>query len=229
MNAVTHLSPKWLAALALAPALALAEAPMVTDDAGTLERGGAKLELEWAKDGAVRGWGVAAGFAPIEHLELELSFGRARDTSTSPSTTLRGTGFAAKWVPLEMGATTAGLKLEYEHERADGGGRARGTQLLGLLSHRFEPGHALHANLGRAWVRDNAGTRESVTVWSLGGELALSERVALTGDVYGESGGGSTGRQLGLRVKVAEGVKLSVAAGRQGGESSGRVVAAWEF
>lgn len=219
----------WLAALVLMPGLAVAEPPMATDDAGTLGRAGSKLELAWAKDGSARGWRLAGGFAPIERLELELSLGRASDTSTSPSIALRTTGFAAKWVPLEMGATTAGLKLEFERERADGGGRTRGTRWLGLLSHRIEPGHALHANLGRSWSRDIAGLRENLTVWSLGGEFGLSDRVSLTGDVFGASGGAGTGRQLGLRVKVVEGFKLSVAAGRQSGESSGRLVAAWEF
>ena len=50
--------------LALAASPALAERPMAVDDAGTLERGGAKLEFGWSKDDSVRGLEGAAGFGP---------------------------------------------------------------------------------------------------------------------------------------------------------------------
>ena len=55
----------------------LAERPMAVDDAGALERGGAKLEFGWSRDEAVRGYEGAAGFGPIDTVEVELGFGRA--------------------------------------------------------------------------------------------------------------------------------------------------------
>ena len=54
-----------------------AERPMAVDDAGALERGGAKLEFGWSPDEAVRGYEGAAGFGPIDTVEVELGFGRA--------------------------------------------------------------------------------------------------------------------------------------------------------
>ena len=41
--------------LAFVASPVLAERPMAVDDAGTLERGGAKLEFGWSKDDSVRG------------------------------------------------------------------------------------------------------------------------------------------------------------------------------
>ena len=87
--------------LALAASPALAERPMAVDDAGTLERGGAKLEFGWSKDDSVRGLEGAAGFGPIDNVELELGFGRAKDREPSPHVNVRGLGAAVKWVPLQ--------------------------------------------------------------------------------------------------------------------------------
>lgn len=60
---------------ALAAAVAMpahAERPMNVDDASTLAKGGAKLEFGWSKDDSVRGFDAAAGYAPIDNLELEI-------------------------------------------------------------------------------------------------------------------------------------------------------------
>ena len=68
------LRPIVLASLfAFCAAPAFAERPMAVDDAGTLERGGAKLEFGWSRDDAVRGYEGAAGFGPIDNVEVELT------------------------------------------------------------------------------------------------------------------------------------------------------------
>ena len=107
--------------LALAASPALAERPMAVDDAGTLERGGAKLEFGWSKDDSVRGLEGAVGFAPIDNVELELGFGRGKDREPSPNVNVRGLGAAVKWVPLQAETgLSAGLKYEYGRERVSG-------------------------------------------------------------------------------------------------------------
>lgn len=54
------LRPIVLASLfAFCSAPAFAERPMTVDDAGTLERGGAKLEFGWSRDDAVRGYDLS--------------------------------------------------------------------------------------------------------------------------------------------------------------------------
>ena len=105
----------------------------------------------------------------------------------------------------------------------------RENTLTALLTHRYDGGHAVHMNFGHAVSRPRGGASQSTTRWSLGGEWALAPTVSLTGDLFGESGPGGLGRQLGLRWRAAEGVALSIGLGRQDGQSQVRVVGAWEF
>ena len=75
---------------AFCSAPAFAERPMAVDDAGTLERGGAKLEFGWSRDDAVRGYEGAAGFGPIDNVEVEVGFGRAKDRDADPDAKIHG-------------------------------------------------------------------------------------------------------------------------------------------
>lgn len=143
---------------ALAATPVLAERPMAVDDAGTLDKGGAKLEFGLTQDHKERGWEGAVGYAPIDNLELEINFARATDRDTDPHTRLRGHGFAAKWVPLkaEVGLS-AGLKLEYGrvriNDRINPADTAHGRGLTGLASWSFASGQIMHFNVGREWLR----------------------------------------------------------------------------
>ncbi len=211
---------------------ALAERPMAVDDAGTLERGGAKLEFGWSKDDRVRGWDVAAGFGPIDNVELEVAFERTRDHDTSPRTRFSGAGFAAKWVPLQAETgLSVGLKLELGRvrvdDRIDGKETARSRGLIGLASWAFESGQIVHLNLGRESERFE-GETESVNVWGLGFEQPLAEAVQLTLEIFGAEHS-RPDRQLGLRWEVSDGLKLSVAAGRGNSRGFANAGIAWEF
>jgi hypothetical protein len=211
---------------------ALAERPMAVDDAGTLDRGGAKLEAGWSKDDRVRGWDIAAGFGPIDNVEMEIAFERARDHATSPRTRLSGVGFAAKWVPLQNETgLSAGLKFEFGRGRADDrvGNKetARTRGLIGLASWNFESGQIVHLNLGREWERIDGDT-EAVNVWGLGFEQPLAETLQLTLEIFGAEHS-RPDRQVGLRWELVDGLKLSIAAGRGNGRSIANAGIAWEF
>lgn len=80
---------------------AFAEGPMATDDAGTLDVGGMKIEGVLNRDARTRGAELGFGYGPIENVEIGLSFARATDRDPDPSTKLRGTGFGIKWVPIQ--------------------------------------------------------------------------------------------------------------------------------
>jgi hypothetical protein len=67
-----------------------AEAPMVTDDAGTLDKDGKKIEGGFAKTGPERAYSLSAGYSPMDTVELGASFQHARD-KTIPATA-NGTG-----------------------------------------------------------------------------------------------------------------------------------------
>lgn len=155
MNGIRNLR---LAAMAVALAsvsmVAVAERPMAVDDAGTLDRGGAKLEFGWSRDDGVRGYDGAAGFGPIDNVEMEIGFARGKDHDADPHARVRAVGAAIKWVPLqsEIGLS-AGLKYEYERERVSREGRTHTNALAALASWTFAQGSRLHLNLGRSWIR----------------------------------------------------------------------------
>lgn len=231
-NAASRLSWPLGALLAAMAAPALAERPMAVDDAGTLDKGGAKVEFGWSKDDRTRGWDGAAGFAPIDNLELEIGLERVRDHATDPSTRMSGVGFAAKWVPLQAETgLSAGLKFELGRARIDDRVNPEATErvrsLLGLASWRFASGQAIHFNLGHEWTRAD-GTTEGVNVWGLGFEQPLRENLQLTLETYGAERS-RPDRQVGLRWEVADGLKLSVAAGQGNGRSIANAGIAWEF
>src|SRR5690606_121905 len=83
----SRLIPLFATALLGASGLAHAERPLNVDDAGTLDKGGAKLEAGWSKDDEARGFEAAAGFGPIDNVEMEIGFARTRDHASSPTDT----------------------------------------------------------------------------------------------------------------------------------------------
>ncbi|WP_449192087.1 hypothetical protein [Thauera sp.] len=211
--------------LASAAAPALAERPMAVDDAGTLERGGAKLEFGWSRDGGVRGFEGAAGFGPIDNVEVEVGLGRAKDRDADPDARIRAVGAALKWIPLQAETgLSAGLKYEYGRERVSGEGTARAQSLAGLATWAFERGPRVHLNLGRGWTKGD----EDLNFWGLGLDVPLSEQVDFVVETFGEEHSGPD-RQVGLRYTIAEGVKVSAAVGRGNGRTIANAGVAWEF
>ncbi|NMG73859.1 hypothetical protein GPA25_03710 [Aromatoleum diolicum] len=217
----------------LAAALpAQAERPMVVDDAGTLDKGGAKLEFGWSRDDETRGFDAAVGYGPIENLEVELALAQARDHEPDPSVRLRAVGAALKWVPLQVeSGLSAGLKLEYARERADlrdaPDETARASAVTGLATWNFASGQRVHLNLGREWVRVDGDTDDANT-WGVGFEHPLTGTFTVAAEVFGVEDT-APDRQIGVRYEVVEGVKLSGAVGRGNDRSFANVGVAWEF
>lgn len=210
---------------ALCSAPAFAERPMAVDDAGTLERGGAKLEFGWSRDDAVRGYEGAAGFGPIDNVEVEVGFGRAKDRDADPDAKIRAVGAAVKWVPLQSETgLSAGLKYEYGRERVSGEGTARANSLAALATWAFEQGPRLHVNLGREWVRDD----ENLNFWGVGLDVPVMEKLDFVIETFGSEHSGPD-RQVGLRYTIAEGLKVSGAVGRGNDRNIANVGVAWAF
>jgi len=211
---------------------ALAERPMVVDDAGTLDKGGAKLEFGWGRDDKAKGFDGAVGFGPVENVELELGYGHLRDRSPNPDLHERGAGAALKWVPLQAETgLSAGLKLEYGRVRSDFGGegretvRARGA--TGLASWAFASGRKLHVNLGREWARVEHDT-EAANTWGTGFEQPLGAGLTVTAEIFGAEHA-RPDKQLGLRYEIADGLALSAAVGRGNDRGFANAGVAWEF
>jgi hypothetical protein len=211
-----------IAASLLLATQAFAEAPMITDDAGTMDAGGKKIESGFAKSGSQRSYGLSGGYSPIEGVELGVGLSHARDKSIPASG--NATSLSAKWIPLKSGIFSAGLKLD--HVRAKSGGlSSHDTTLTALGSARFESGYVLHANLGRTHASDGGGRS---THWALGYEARLAEKVQLTLDIH-SSTGSDTGKQIGARWELKQGLKLSGALGRFNAENTAFASISWEF
>jgi hypothetical protein len=226
------------AALLLLPTLlisspSLAEGPMNTDDAGTLDRGGMKLEAILNRDNQERGGEMVFGFGPIDDVEIGLSYAQATDRTNDPATRLRGTGLAVKWVPIQNDTgLSLGMSLGYGNTRID----ERATPqkyteeeyaVSGLATWRFESGQVLHANLGSTRLKGQ-DTKDDAGTWGLGYEHPLAENLKLTAEIFGQQQT-RPDKAVGLRYEIVTGLKLYGAVGRGNDRSFGNVGVAWEF
>lgn len=200
----------------------LAEAPMVTDDAGTLDKNGKKIEGGFAKTGSERSYLLGAGYSPVDTLELGVSFLHARD-KTIPATA-NGTGLVAKWIPYKNGVFAAGVKLDWLRVKVKGGDAGREITLTALASARFESGYVVHANAGRTSISGG----DHANNWAVGLEVPVAEKMQITGDLYGTTGS-DTGKQIGLRWELQKGLKLSAAVGRANASNTVFTGFSWEF
>jgi len=219
--------------LALASSPVHAEAPMHTDDAGTLDKGGMKVEGVWSKDDHEKGGELLFGFSPIENLEMEVAVARTRDSDPSPDTKLRGTGFGVKWVPYQNDkGWSLGARFDYGHTKVDDRETPdkfteKEYALTGLASYRLENDQVLHLNLGATRVKAQ-GASDTIGTWSAGYEFPLLENLQLTVETYGEEHAGPD-KAIGLRYEIFDGFKVSGAVGYGNDRSFGQVGFAWEF
>ncbi|MBU1236535.1 MAG: hypothetical protein KJ634_11045 [Gammaproteobacteria bacterium] len=217
----------------IAASVAHAEGPMATDDAGTLDKGGMKVEAVWAKDDEARGVEALFGFSVVENLEMEVAGAYAKDDAADPATKVRGIGFGAKWVPYrnETG-WSLGARLDYGRNRiddreADEKTTERELAVTALASYRLGNGQVLHINLGAAEV-EAQGDSDTVGTWGVGYEFPLADRLQLTVEAFGEEHA-RPDKAIGLRYEVFDGFKVSAAVGRGNDRDFGQVGVAWEF
>lgn len=206
---------------------------MNTDDAGTLDVGGMKLETALSRDDKERGGELVFGFSPIENVEIGLSYARATDRGDDPSTKLRGTGIGIKWVPIQNDTGwSLGVSFGYGSTRVN----ERATPdkftekeyaITGLATYRLANGQVLHANVGSTRVKAQ-GASDDVGTWGIGYELPLIESLRLTVEAFGEEHSRSD-KAVGLRYEIVDGLKLYGAVGRGNDRSFGNLGVAWEF
>lgn len=210
-----------------------AEAPMNVDDAGTMDKGGMKIEGAWRKDDQTRGPELVFGFSPMENIEIGLSVARDRDHGADPATHLDGSGIGLKWVPIQNETGWSfGASLDLGWTRVkDYVTPDRYTEreigLNGLATWRAEAGHTVHVNLGMTRVKAQ-GQSDTVTGWGVGYEHPLADNLRLTAEIFGEEDA-SADKAIGLRYEAFDGFKISAAVGRGNGRNFGQVGFAWEF
>jgi len=210
-----------------------AEGPMNTDDAGTLDKGGMKVEAVFSRDDQARGGELLFGFGVIENVEMEVGVARTTDRDPSPDTKERGTGFGIKWVPFQND-TGWSVGARFDYSRTDVDERSTPDKftvkeyaLTGLASYLLENGQVLHMNLGAARTRVQ-GDSDTIGIWSIGYEFPLLEGLQLTMETFGEEHAGPD-KAVGLRYEIFDGFKISGAVGHGNDRSFGQVGVAWEF
>ena len=230
----SQMAPLCIALLSLAGALhAHAEAPMHTDDAGTLAQGAMKLEGVIGRDDKARSAELIFGAGLAPSLEMEVSLARAKDTQMSPSTTFHGLGWGVKWVPIQNETGwSVGARFDVGHTRVrDNTTPERFTEreyaLTGLASYRLANAQVLHINAGHTTVKAQ-GARHRAATWAVGYEIPLTEKLQLTSEVYGEQRS-RPDKALGMRYEITEGLKVSAAIGRGNGRTFSQAGMAWEF
>lgn len=230
----SQIAPLCIALSSLASALhAHAEAPMHTDDAGTLTQGAMKLEGVFGRDDKTRGAELLFGAGVAPQLEMEVSLARAKDTAMGASTTFHGHGWGVKWVPIQNETGwSVGARFDMGHTRVRDHATPqrfteRETALTALASYRLANAQVLHLNAGHKTVRAQ-GARHRAATWAVGYEIPLTEQLQLTSDVYGEHRS-RPDKAVGLRYAITDGLKASAAVGRGNGRTFSQVGMAWEF
>lgn len=231
---LVHLSPLLLVVLsALASPSLRAEAPMRTDDAGTLQPGGQKIEYIWAKDSSQIGRTAAYGFSPGKHLEVGLSVGRSADYDPSASASGRSSGLSLKWVPFQQEqGWSAGLGLGRTWDRVHD--QALGIQPVTVVttmhltaSYKMPQARVLHVNLGTESTR-SLFPSSRLGFWAIGYEFQPVQNLQVTIETYGQEQD-SVSRTIGWRYQLSNGPKVSAAMGRDRQGHFAQVGMAWEF
>lgn len=206
---------------------------MATDDAGTLDVGGMKIEGLLGRDDKTRSAELGFGYGLIENVEIGLSFARETDRDPDPSTKLRGIGFGIKWIPIQNDTGwSLGASFGYGNTRVNERSTPdkfteKAYSLSGLATYRFENSQVLHMNLGSARVKAQ-GSSDSVGTWGIGYEFPLLDNLQLTVETYGEEHT-RPDKAVGLRYEVLDGLKLYGSVGRGNDRSFGNLGVAWEF
>lgn len=209
---------------------------MSTDDAGTLDQGGVKVEAVLGRDDRTRSAELGFGYGLVENVELGLAFARETDRTDDPSARLRGTGIGIKWVPIQNkgdeGGWSLGLSFGYGKTRVDDRFNAekfteKEYAFSGLATYHFASDQVLHMNLGSTRVKAQ-GESESLGIWGIGYEFPLMEKLQLTVEAFGAEHS-RPDKAIGLRYEILEGLKVYASVGRGNVRSFGNLGVAWEF
>ncbi|CAN7512211.1 hypothetical protein LJR118_003622 [Acidovorax sp. LjRoot118] len=210
-----------------------AEAPMTTDDAGTLSKGAMKLESVISRDDKTTGVELIFGAGVAKDLEMEVALSRSRDSHTSPSTRFHGRALGVKWVPvqnemgwslgarLDMGGTRLREDVTPEHSTESE------FAVTGLASYRMVNLHVLHLNAGGRRIKAQ-GSHSTAATWAAGYEIPLTQKAQLTMEVHGAHNS-RPDKAIGVRYEITAGVKASAAFGHGDGRTFSQLGVAWEF
>ncbi len=212
--------------LALLATSAHAGRPLVTEDAGVLDRG----DCEWEP---VAGRSTAQGSPAETTLSTQIGCGAGMSSqlavalgqSRSAGQTSLGLSLGAKTQLIDGGESGSSLTLAYGAAWARDANGGNGFRLeLGSVnlvsSTPLAEGWTGHVNLGRAYYREDRVTR---TTWALALENDFNETVGWGAEAFGESGS-RPWLGVGLRWDATETLNINLSYAQHAGAEQARMV-----
>jgi hypothetical protein len=202
------------AALLAAGASAMADRPLVTDEASVNERGVCEVEAFGLKEGDSRGAFLGAGCGIGANLELGAEY-----LATRPRFADRGglqLQIKAATPASDDGSWAFGAKVTglVHHNPLVSDTKPDRYMALGLASRSFAHGLAAHLNLG---AQRDVGERRTLAVYGAAVTLEVGARGLVFGELFGDNRSGAF-RNAGARLwLIPERLGLDVSVARQAG------------
>jgi len=187
-------------ALLLPLSAAHAGRPLAVDDANVNEKGAGHVEVWVAGEGGkMDTWTVAPAFAPVDDVELGVSYEKARKNGPVVQ------AIQAKWriTPSQEKGCNVASTLGVAHEN----GKGSSPYIVGIMTCNTALG-AVHLNL----TRHNPKSDPAYTSWGVAFERPVG---AITPhiEVFGDDTGKPT-LQIGAKTDVTDGIQLDATVGR---------------
>jgi hypothetical protein len=186
--------------LCLLASQAHAGRPLAVDDANVNEKGAGHVEVWVARDSnKVDTWNIAPAFAPVEGVEIGVSYAKARKNGNAEQ------AIQAKWriTPSQENGCNVASTLGTVHEKNVGSS----PYLVGILTCNSALG-SVHVNL----TRHNPKDEKSFNSWGVAFEREMGG-VTPHVEIFGDDGGKPT-VQLGAKTEIAPGLQLDATVGR---------------
>jgi hypothetical protein len=175
--------------------------PLAVDDANVNEKGAGHVEVWVARDSdKIDTWNVAPAFAPIEGVEIGVSYAKARKNGNAEQ------AIQAKWriTPSQENGCNVASTLGSVHEKTVGSS----PYLVGILTCNSALG-AVHVNL----TRHNPKDEKNYSSWGVAFERPMGS-ITPHIEMFGDEGAKPT-VQIGAKTEIADGLQLDATVARE--------------
>jgi hypothetical protein len=174
--------------------------PLAVDDANVNDKGKGHVEVWVARDSdKINTWNVAPAFAPVEGVEVGVSYAKARKSGTAEQ------AIQAKWriTPSQENGCNVASTLGTVHEKNVG----NSPYLVGIMTCNMPLG-SMHVNL----TRHNPKDEKNYNSWGVAFERPMGSYTPHI-EAFADQGGKTT-LQMGVKTEIAEGWQLDATVGR---------------
>jgi hypothetical protein len=175
--------------------------PLAVDDANVNDKGAGHVEVWVARDSdKINTWNIAPAFAPVEGVEIGVSYAKARKSGTAEQ------AIQAKWriTPSQENGCNVASSLGTVHEKNVG----NSPYLVGILTCNSAAG-AIHVNV----TRHNPKDEKSFNSWGVAFERQMGS-ITPHIETFADQGQKAT-LQMGAKTEIAPGLQLDATIGRE--------------